>query len=109
MAYWKLGCFFLVTDNIAIDVMTLKLLNMSPHYNFSGTLSLFQGKRDIQKTQKNVSWCKWQCVYMCVFSEPGFCRLTPHPRSPGTWTVHFEGADCDSHFSTADNTEMVGR
>uniref|UniRef100_A0A3B4TJ94 Afadin n=1 Tax=Seriola dumerili TaxID=41447 RepID=A0A3B4TJ94_SERDU len=37
------------------------------------------------------------------FLEPllqrGFCRLTPHPRSPGTWTVHFEGADCDSHFS----------
>uniref|UniRef100_A0A4W6EU06 Afadin, adherens junction formation factor n=1 Tax=Lates calcarifer TaxID=8187 RepID=A0A4W6EU06_LATCA len=29
------------------------------------------------------------------FLEPllqrGFCRLTPHPRSPGTWTVHFEG------------------
>uniref|UniRef100_A0AAQ4RDQ6 Afadin, adherens junction formation factor a n=1 Tax=Gasterosteus aculeatus aculeatus TaxID=481459 RepID=A0AAQ4RDQ6_GASAC len=37
------------------------------------------------------------------FLEPllqrGFCRLVPHPRSPGTWTVHFEGADCDSHFS----------
>uniref|UniRef100_A0A8C2EEL1 Afadin n=1 Tax=Cyprinus carpio TaxID=7962 RepID=A0A8C2EEL1_CYPCA len=31
------------------------------------------------------------------FLEPlcqrGFCRLTPHPRSPGTWTIHFEGAD----------------
>uniref|UniRef100_A0A8C5DT21 Afadin, adherens junction formation factor a n=1 Tax=Gouania willdenowi TaxID=441366 RepID=A0A8C5DT21_GOUWI len=25
--------------------------------------------------------------------QRGFCRLTPHPRSPGTWTVHFEGAD----------------
>uniref|UniRef100_A0AAY4CJF9 Afadin n=1 Tax=Denticeps clupeoides TaxID=299321 RepID=A0AAY4CJF9_9TELE len=29
------------------------------------------------------------------FLEPlcqrGFCRLTPHPRSPGTWTVYFEG------------------
>uniref|UniRef100_A0A8C4EDL7 Afadin n=1 Tax=Dicentrarchus labrax TaxID=13489 RepID=A0A8C4EDL7_DICLA len=39
------------------------------------------------------------------FLEPllqrGFCRLVPHPRSPGTWTVHFEGADCDSHFSLA--------
>ncbi|XP_026854422.2 afadin isoform X4 [Electrophorus electricus] len=38
------------------------------------------------------------------FLEPlcqrGFCRLSPHPRSPGTWTVYFEGADCDSHFST---------
>uniref|UniRef100_A0A3Q2NZX5 Afadin, adherens junction formation factor n=1 Tax=Fundulus heteroclitus TaxID=8078 RepID=A0A3Q2NZX5_FUNHE len=37
------------------------------------------------------------------FLEPllqrGFCRLTPHPRSPGTWTVHFEGADNDNHFS----------
>ncbi|XP_054872589.1 afadin-like [Amphiprion ocellaris] len=46
------------------------------------------------------------------FLEPllqrGFCRLTPHPRSPGTWTVHFEGADCDSHFSAADTAEMVG-
>uniref|UniRef100_A0A8C5G3H9 Afadin, adherens junction formation factor a n=1 Tax=Gouania willdenowi TaxID=441366 RepID=A0A8C5G3H9_GOUWI len=31
--------------------------------------------------------------------QRGFCRLTPHPRSPGTWTVHFEGADCDNHFS----------
>ncbi|XP_036942398.1 afadin isoform X15 [Acanthopagrus latus] len=47
------------------------------------------------------------------FLEPllqrGFCRLVPHPRSPGTWTVHFEGADCDSHFSAADNTEMPMR
>ncbi|XP_072218877.1 afadin isoform X8 [Leuresthes tenuis] len=47
------------------------------------------------------------------FLEPllqrGFCRLTPHPRSPGTWTVHFEGADCDSHFSAADNSDMPMR
>ncbi|XP_054910286.1 afadin isoform X14 [Poeciliopsis prolifica] len=47
------------------------------------------------------------------FLEPllqrGFCRLTPHPRSPGTWTVHFEGADNDNHFSAADNTEMPMR
>ncbi|XP_036437953.1 afadin isoform X14 [Colossoma macropomum] len=46
------------------------------------------------------------------FLEPlcqrGFCRLTPHPRSPGTWTVYFEGADCDSHFS-ADNSELPMR
>ncbi|XP_007255418.3 afadin isoform X13 [Astyanax mexicanus] len=46
------------------------------------------------------------------FLEPlcqrGFCRLTPHPRSPGTWTVYFEGADCDSHFST-DNSELPMR
>lgn len=45
------------------------------------------------------------------FLEPllqrGFCRLVPHPRSPGTWTVHFEGADCDSHLSAADSSEMV--
>ncbi|XP_065819722.1 afadin isoform X10 [Labrus bergylta] len=47
------------------------------------------------------------------FLEPllqrGFCRLVPHPRSPGTWTVHFEGADCDSHFSAVDNSEMQMR
>uniref|UniRef100_A0A8C2EM47 Afadin n=1 Tax=Cyprinus carpio TaxID=7962 RepID=A0A8C2EM47_CYPCA len=46
------------------------------------------------------------------FLEPlcqrGFCRLTPHPRSPGTWTIHFEGADCDSHFS-ADTSELPMR
>ncbi|XP_053737059.1 afadin isoform X3 [Synchiropus splendidus] len=41
--------------------------------------------------------------------QRGFCRLTPHPRSPGTWTVHFEGADCDNHFSAADNVEMPMR
>ncbi|KAG7508293.1 afadin isoform X10 [Solea senegalensis] len=41
--------------------------------------------------------------------QRGFCRLTPHPRSPGTWTVHFEGADCDSHFSAVDNSEMPMR
>uniref|UniRef100_A0A8C7FF74 Afadin, adherens junction formation factor n=1 Tax=Oncorhynchus kisutch TaxID=8019 RepID=A0A8C7FF74_ONCKI len=39
--------------------------------------------------------------------QRGFCRLTPHPRSPGTWTIHFEGVDCDSHFS-ADNSDLVG-
>ncbi|XP_037305701.2 afadin isoform X15 [Pungitius pungitius] len=47
------------------------------------------------------------------FLEPllqrGFCRLVPHPRSPGTWTVHFEGANCDSHFSAADSSEMPMR
>ncbi|XP_068199334.1 afadin isoform X8 [Antennarius striatus] len=47
------------------------------------------------------------------FLEPllqrGFCRLVPHPRSPGTWTVHFEGADCESHFSAADSSEMPMR
>uniref|UniRef100_A0AAY4CLK9 Afadin n=1 Tax=Denticeps clupeoides TaxID=299321 RepID=A0AAY4CLK9_9TELE len=46
------------------------------------------------------------------FLEPlcqrGFCRLTPHPRSPGTWTVYFEGADCDNHFST-DSSDMQMR
>ncbi|XP_061560935.1 afadin isoform X20 [Phycodurus eques] len=41
--------------------------------------------------------------------QRGFCRLTPHPRSPGTWTVHFEGADCDSHFSAVDNSDMPMR
>ncbi|KAF7230818.1 afadin isoform X16 [Nothobranchius furzeri] len=47
------------------------------------------------------------------FLEPllqrGFCRLVPHPRSPGTWTVHFEGADNDNHFSAADTSEMPMR
>ncbi|XP_034017993.1 LOW QUALITY PROTEIN: afadin [Thalassophryne amazonica] len=47
------------------------------------------------------------------FLEPllqrGFCRLIPHPRSPGTWTVHFDTADCDSHFSSAENSEMPMR
>ncbi|KAM4633468.1 afadin isoform 4-T4 [Polymixia lowei] len=47
------------------------------------------------------------------FLEPlvqrGFCRLTPHPRSPGTWTIHFEGAECESHFSAADNSDMPMR
>ncbi|XP_056337055.1 afadin isoform X8 [Danio aesculapii] len=46
------------------------------------------------------------------FLEPlcqrGFCRLTPHPRSPGTWTIYFEGANCDSHFS-ADTSELPMR
>ncbi|XP_036405446.1 afadin isoform X3 [Megalops cyprinoides] len=46
------------------------------------------------------------------FLEPlcqrGFCRLTPHPRSPGTWTIYFEGADCDNHFS-ADSADMPMR
>ncbi|KAG9336263.1 hypothetical protein JZ751_002610 [Albula glossodonta] len=42
------------------------------------------------------------------FLEPlcqrGFCRLVPLPRSPGTWTVHFSGVDCEGHLSagTAD-------
>ncbi|XP_021467621.2 afadin isoform X17 [Oncorhynchus mykiss] len=40
--------------------------------------------------------------------QRGFCRLTPHPRSPGTWTIHFEGVDCDSHFS-ADNSDLQMR
>ncbi|XP_041108498.1 afadin isoform X12 [Polyodon spathula] len=43
------------------------------------------------------------------FLEPlcqrGYCRLTPHPRSPGTWTMYFEGADYENHFST-DSTEL---
>ncbi|XP_064191687.1 afadin-like isoform X3 [Anguilla rostrata] len=36
--------------------------------------------------------------------QRGFCRLMPLPHSPGTWTVHFSGVDCDGHLSagTAD-------
>ncbi|XP_077365917.1 afadin isoform X18 [Festucalex cinctus] len=41
--------------------------------------------------------------------QRGFCRLTPHPRSPGTWTVHFEGADCDNHFSAVNSSDMPMR
>ncbi|XP_069463517.1 afadin isoform X4 [Ambystoma mexicanum] len=44
------------------------------------------------------------------FLEPlcqrGFCRLTPHPRSPGTWTIYFEGADYESHFLN-ENAELA--
>ncbi|XP_069811609.1 afadin isoform X12 [Dendropsophus ebraccatus] len=43
------------------------------------------------------------------FLEPlcqrGYCRLIPHTRSPGTWTIYFEGADYDSHLLT-ENTDM---
>lgn len=46
-------------------------------------------------------------VWFPLPASTGFCRLVPHPRSPGTWTVHFEGADCDSHLSAADSSEMV--
>ncbi|XP_036782358.2 afadin isoform X2 [Manis pentadactyla] len=31
--------------------------------------------------------------------QRGFCRLIPHARSPGTWTIYFEGADYESHLS----------
>ncbi|XP_053301175.1 afadin isoform X2 [Pleuronectes platessa] len=41
--------------------------------------------------------------------QRGFCRLVPHPRSPGTWTVHFEGAECETHFSPLDSSEMPMR
>ncbi|XP_014441875.1 afadin [Tupaia chinensis] len=44
------------------------------------------------------------------FLEPlcqrGFCRLVPHTRSPGTWTIYFEGADYDSHLMR-ENTELA--
>ncbi|XP_076714138.1 afadin isoform X3 [Callospermophilus lateralis] len=38
--------------------------------------------------------------------QRGFCRLIPHVRSPGTWTIHFEGADYESHF-LRENTELA--
>ncbi|KAM5163941.1 afadin isoform 3-T3 [Mantella aurantiaca] len=36
--------------------------------------------------------------------QRGFCRLVPHTRSPGTWTIFFEGADYENHIlsETAD-------
>ncbi|XP_073527669.1 afadin isoform X20 [Phyllobates terribilis] len=43
------------------------------------------------------------------FLEPlcqrGYCRLIPHTRSPGTWTIYFEGADYDNHL-LAENTDL---
>ncbi|XP_073483616.1 afadin isoform X4 [Aquarana catesbeiana] len=30
--------------------------------------------------------------------QRGFCRLIPHTRSPGTWTIFFEGADYENHM-----------
>ncbi|XP_037673509.1 afadin isoform X4 [Choloepus didactylus] len=38
--------------------------------------------------------------------QRGFCRLIPHPRSPGTWTIYFEGADYESHLMR-ENTELT--
>ncbi|XP_054990123.1 afadin isoform X6 [Sorex araneus] len=38
--------------------------------------------------------------------QRGFCRLIPHTRSPGTWTIYFEGADYESHL-TRENTELA--
>ncbi|XP_055495421.1 afadin isoform X5 [Leucoraja erinacea] len=44
------------------------------------------------------------------FLEPlcqrGFCRLTPHSRSPGTWTIYFESADFDCLFPS-DTIELA--
>lgn len=50
----------------------------------------------------------WQLFTLtaCLFFSPGFCRLIPHPRSPGTWTIYFEGADYESHL-LRENTELV--
>ncbi|KAM4866498.1 afadin isoform 9-T9 [Thomomys bottae] len=38
--------------------------------------------------------------------QRGFCRLIPHIRSPGTWTIYFEGADYESHIMR-ENTELA--
>ncbi|XP_030051785.1 afadin isoform X3 [Microcaecilia unicolor] len=38
--------------------------------------------------------------------QRGFCRLVLHPRSPGTWTIHFEGADYENHLSH-ENAELA--
>nr|XP_019567957.1 PREDICTED: afadin isoform X3 [Rhinolophus sinicus] len=38
--------------------------------------------------------------------QRGFCRLVPHARSPGTWTIHFEGADYESHL-LHENTDLA--
>ncbi|KAM5284170.1 afadin isoform 6-T6 [Hipposideros larvatus] len=38
--------------------------------------------------------------------QRGFCRLIPHARSPGTWTIYFEGADYESHL-LRENMELA--
>ncbi|XP_042528324.1 afadin isoform X15 [Dipodomys spectabilis] len=38
--------------------------------------------------------------------QRGFCRLIPHIRSPGTWTIYFEGADYESQI-IRENTELA--
>ncbi|XP_039113072.1 afadin isoform X2 [Hyaena hyaena] len=38
--------------------------------------------------------------------QRGFCRLIPHARSPGTWTIYFEGADFESHL-LRENMELA--
>ncbi|KAM9234355.1 afadin isoform 3-T3 [Dugong dugon] len=38
--------------------------------------------------------------------QRGVCRLIPHLRSPGTWTIYFEGADYESHLMR-ENTELA--
>ncbi|XP_062428168.1 afadin isoform X11 [Rhea pennata] len=38
--------------------------------------------------------------------QRGFCRLIPHPRSPGTWTIYFEGADYESQL-LHENAELA--
>uniref|UniRef100_A0A4W3HX57 Afadin n=1 Tax=Callorhinchus milii TaxID=7868 RepID=A0A4W3HX57_CALMI len=43
--------------------------------------------------------------FLDPLNQRGFCRLTPHPRSPGTWTIYFESADYDVHFPP-ENTEL---
>ncbi|KAM4693859.1 afadin isoform 2-T2 [Discoglossus pictus] len=37
--------------------------------------------------------------------QRGFCRLIPHTRSPGTWTIYFEGADYETQVLT-ENPDM---
>uniref|UniRef100_A0A4W3HU73 Afadin n=1 Tax=Callorhinchus milii TaxID=7868 RepID=A0A4W3HU73_CALMI len=44
--------------------------------------------------------------FLDPLNQRGFCRLTPHPRSPGTWTIYFESADYDVHFPP-ENTELT--
>ncbi|KAG8444323.1 hypothetical protein GDO86_009491, partial [Hymenochirus boettgeri] len=37
--------------------------------------------------------------------QRAFCRLVPHSRSPGIWTIFFEGASDENHFLT-ENTDL---
>ncbi|XP_062043018.1 afadin isoform X2 [Lepus europaeus] len=38
--------------------------------------------------------------------QRGFCRLIPHARSPGTWTIYFEGVDYGSYLAR-ENMELA--
>nr|UDP83079.1 AF-6 [Scophthalmus maximus] len=75
--------------------------------NASELLNFVKQDRDLSRVTLDAQDILAHLVQMAFKSVwECFCRLTPHPRAPGNWTVHFEGADCDSHFSGVDASEM---